>query len=227
VGEVDDDECMHGLLPATCSICRERTSPRPPWKAPATAKRPATPRAPGAPRATAPKRPTPAATSRATLAGRQQYFGDAARGGWWMDPTGRHDEEWAEGVVRSERPPSGAVPAAARNIGEVRKGDLTIHVVKGEIVAVGCATGDGQPVSGPPAGWLVEVAVSELEEPLEVRELPTILKPGPPHPFTNQGFAQPGVCFPYPPEVAARLARTKLSDRLPIDAGNGAWMELL
>jgi len=69
------------------------------------------------------------------------------------------------------------------------------------------------------------VALSPLKEAIPVADLPTILKPGPPHPFTNQGFAQPGVCFPYPPEVAARLARTKLVGQLPEDAA--VWSELV
>jgi len=221
VEQVDDDECIHGLLPATCSICRERDNPRPKWTAPAT-KRPATPRSTAAKAAPAKK---PGATSKASLAGWKQYFGKATRGVWWLDQTGRHEDEWAEGVVRSERPASGAVPAASRNIAEVRSGDLTIHVVSREVVAVGVATGDGQIVTGPPAGWLVEVALTPLKEPLALGDLPSQLKPGPPHPFTNQGFAQPGVCFPYPPEVAARLARSKLAGQLPQD--DGPWSELL
>jgi hypothetical protein len=164
--------------------------------------------------------------STAKLAGRQVYFGGAARGVWWIDQTDRYDDEWSEGVVRSERPPGSAVPpAASRNVGEIRAGDLTIHVVKGEIVGVGVATGDGRSVAGPPAaGWLAEVTVALLEEPVEVRTLATAYKPGPPHPFTNQGFTQPGVCFPYPPEVAAVLARKPLRGLLPADAG--PWLEL-
>jgi hypothetical protein len=69
------------------------------------------------------------------------------------------------------------------------------------------------------------VSVTPLKEAVPVRDLPMVLKPGPPHPFTNQGFAQPGVCFPYPPEVAARLARTTLAYLLPDDAE--AWSELV
>lgn len=145
---------------------------------------------------------------------------------WWLDQTDRHDEEWAEAVVRSEQPPAGAVPAASRNVGEIRSGDLTIHVVKGEIRGIGVATGDGRPVAGPPPGWLAEVAVSELGDPVEVRDLAAAFRPGPPHPFTNQGFVQPGVCFPYPPDVAARLARTVLGSRVGDDVPD-AWIELL
>lgn len=150
------------------------------------------------------------------LAGRKEYFGTGVRGVWWIDQTGRADEEWAEGVVTAERPRSGSVPAAARNVGEIRIGDLTIHVVAGEVAAVGVATGDGRPTSGPPAGWLAEVAVSPLTRPVEVAELPPALRPGPPHPFTNQGFVQPGTCYPFPPEVAARLA-ARFADRFPPD----------
>jgi len=150
------------------------------------------------------------------LAGRKEYFGAAPRGVWWIDQTGRADEEWAEGVVTATRPTSGAVPASARNVGEIRAGDLTLHVVAGELAAVGVATGDGRMTSGPPAGWLAEVTVVPLAEPVLVAELPTSLRPGPPHPFTNQGFIQPGTCYPFPPEVAAKLV-TRYGDRFPAD----------
>lgn len=135
---------------------------------------------------------------------------------WWIDQTGRAEEEWAEGVVTAVRPPSGAVPASARNVGEIHKGDLTIHVVAGEVAAVGVATGDGRSTSGPPPGWLAEVDVVPLTRPVEVAELPAALRPGPPHPFTNQGFVQPGTCYPYPPGLAAKLA-LRFADRFPAD----------
>jgi len=148
------------------------------------------------------------------LAGRKEYFGAARRGVWWIDQTGRADEEWAEGVVTADRPTSGAVPASARNVGEIRAGDLTIHVVAGELAAVGVATSDGRATSGPPAGWLAEVDVVLLARSVEVAELPPMLRPGPPHPFTNQGFVQAGTCYPFPPELAAKLA-TRFLDRFP------------
>jgi hypothetical protein len=135
---------------------------------------------------------------------------------WWIDQTGRADEEWAEGVVTAVRPAKGAVPAAARNVGEIEKGDLTIHVVAGEVVAVGVATGDGRPTSGPPSGWLAEVDVVPLLQPVEVAELPPALRPGPPHPFTNQGFVQPGTCYPFPPALVAKLV-ARFADRFPAD----------
>ena len=148
------------------------------------------------------------------LAGRKEYFGAGQRGVWWIDQTGRADEEWAEGVVTAERPVSGSVPASARNVGEIRTGDLTIHVVGGELAAVGLATGDGRATTGPPAGWLAEVSVVPLVKPVGVAELPPPLRPGPPHPFTNQGFVQPGTCYPFPPDVAAKLA-ARFADRFP------------
>lgn len=148
------------------------------------------------------------------LAGRKEYFGAAVRGVWWIDQTGRADAEWAEGVVSSTRPSAGAVPAASRNVGEIRCGDLTLHVVAGEVRAVGEAVGDGRPTAGPPPGWLAEVIVTELRRPISLAELPPGLKPGPPHPFTNQGFVQPGTCYPFPPAVAANLA-SRFADRLP------------
>ena len=213
---MDDDECIHGLLPATCSICRAKAAPKPARPVPSS--RPASPRP-----ATA-RRPAtrPAATRPVTkaapvhLAGRKDYFGAQVRGVWWIDQTGRADEEWAEGVVTAPRPASGAVPASARNVGEIRCGDLTIHVVAGELAAVGIATGDGRPTTGPPPGWLAEVVVARLVRPVEVAELPRELRPGPPHPFTNQGFVQPGTCYPFPPEVAAKLAQ-RYADRFPPD----------
>jgi len=148
------------------------------------------------------------------LAGRKEYFGADRRGVWWIDQSGRADEEWAEGVVTAERPPSGAVPASARNVGEIRTGDLTLHIVAGELAAVGVATGDGRATSGPPAGWLAEIELVPLTRPVEVTELPPALRPGPPHPFTNQGFVQPGTCYPFPPAVAAKLV-TRFGDRFP------------
>lgn len=162
----------------------------------------------------------PAATKPSTragpvhLAGRKEYFGAGARGVWWIDQTGRAEEEWAEGVVAAARPSTGSVPASARNIGEIRAGDLTLHVVAGEMQAVGMATSDGRATSGPPPGWLAEVAVVTLLSPIEVAELPSTLRPGPPHPFTNQGFLQPGACYPFPPPLAAMLA-TRFADRFP------------
>jgi len=150
------------------------------------------------------------------LAGRKEYFGGARRGVWWIDQTGRADEEWAEGVVTASRPPSGAVPASARNVGEIRAGDFTIHVVAGELAAVGVATGDGRATSGPPAGWLAEVDIVPLARPVEVAELPSTLRPGPPHPFTNQGFVQAGTCYPFPLDVALKLA-SRFVDRFPPD----------
>ncbi len=157
------------------------------------------------------------------LAGRTDYFGAVGRGVWWIDQTGRAEEEWAEGVVTAARPASGAVPASARNVGEIRVGDLTLHVVAGELAAVGEATGDGRATSGPPAGWLAEVVVVPLVRPVELAELPPALRPGPPHPFTNQGFVQPGTCYPFPPDLAARLAAC-FADRFPADHpfGSGA-----
>jgi hypothetical protein len=157
------------------------------------------------------------------LAGRREYFGGATRGVWWIDQTGRAEEEWAEGVVTACRPASGAVPAAARNVGEIRCGDRTLHVVAGRLAAVGQATGDGRPTTGPPPGWLAEVRVVALAEPVDVADLPPSLRPGPPHPFTNQGFVQPGTCYPFPPEVAAKLVQRYL-DRFPPEhpfAGDG------
>lgn len=148
------------------------------------------------------------------LAGRKEYFGTASRGVWWIDQTGRAEEEWAERVVFAVRPTTGAVPAAARNVGEIRAGDLTLHVVSGELRAVGVATSDGRATSGPPPGWLAEVDALPLLDPVLVNELPTALKPGPPHPFTNQGFVQPGTCYPFPPAVAATLA-ARYADRFP------------
>ena len=148
------------------------------------------------------------------LAGRKEYFGGAGRGVWWVDQTGRADEEWAEGVVSSTRPATGAVPASSRNVGEIRSGDLTLHVVAGELRAVGVAVSDGQATAGPPPGWLAEVLVEALSRPIRLDELPPALKPGPPHPFTNQGFVQPGTCYPFPPEVARRLAK-RFADRFP------------
>jgi hypothetical protein len=211
---VDDDECIHGLQPATCSICRAKAAPKP--LRPAPSSRPATSR----PAAARPATSRPG-TSRPTtkvapvhLAGRQDYFGGGARGVWWIDQTGRADEEWAEGVVTASRPASGAVPASARNVGEIRCGDLTLHVVAGELAAVGVATGDGRPTTGPPPGWLAEVRVVPLERPVEVAELPAALRPGPPHPFTNQGFVQPGTCYPFPPDLAAKLV-VRFGDRFP------------
>jgi len=150
------------------------------------------------------------------LAGRKEYFGSAPRGVWWIDQTGRATAEWAEGVVTAERPRSGAVPASARNVGEIRCGDLTLHIVSGELVAFGVATGDGRATAGSRSGWLAEVRSVPLHRPVEVAELPSALRPGPPHPFTNQGFLQPGTCYPFPPEVAAKLA-TRYGDRFPAD----------
>jgi hypothetical protein len=222
---VDDDECIHGLTPTTCSLCRAKNAPKPVKPAPAP-RRAATPRASGgASRTGAPKRPT-TVVSTGKVAGRAYFFGSAdARGVWWVDQTDSFEDEWSEGVVRAERPfGAAAVPAASRNVGEIRTGDLTIHVVKGEIIGVGVATGDGTSVASP-AGWLAPVAVELLDEPVEVRPLATEYKPGPPHPFTNQGFVQPGTCFPYPPAVAERLARKVLGSRLPADAADD-WVAL-
>jgi len=148
------------------------------------------------------------------LAGRKEYFGAAERGVWWIDQTGRAEEEWAEGVVAAVRPSTGVVPAASRNVGEIRAGDLTLHVVGGELRAIGVATGDGRATSGPPTGWLAEVSVVALLRPVELGEMPPALKPGPPYPFTNQGFLQPGTCYPFPPSVAADLAN-RFADRFP------------
>ena len=150
------------------------------------------------------------------LAGRKEYFGVGEPGVWWIDQTGRAEEEWAEGVVTAVRPASGAVPASARNVGEIRTGDLTLHVVAAEVVAVGTATGDGRATTGPPPGWLAEVAVAVVDPPIAVAELPPALRPGPPHPFTNQGFIQPGTCYPFPPDLARKLA-TRFVDRFPPD----------
>ena len=211
---MDDDECIHGLTPSTCSLCRARNAPKAVKPMPAP-RRASTPRAAGSPRAATPKRPT-TVVSTGKVAGRSYFFGDGERGVWWIDQTDRYDDEWSEGVVRSERPVGAvAVPAASRNVGEIREGDLTLHIVKGEIVGIGVATGDGRAVTGPPTGWLAEVMLELLDEPVEVRPLASEYKPGPPHPFTNQGFTQPGVCFPYPPAVAERLARKVLAARLP------------
>ncbi|MEO5680126.1 MAG: hypothetical protein ABIS47_10700, partial [Acidimicrobiales bacterium] len=107
-----------------------------------------------------------------------------------------------------------AVPAAARNVGEIRAGDLTLHVVAGELRAVGVAISDGSATSGPLSGWLAEVDAAALVQPIAVAELPAALKPGPPHPFTNQGFVQPGTCYPFPPAVAVALA-ARFTDRFP------------
>jgi hypothetical protein len=210
---VDDDECIHGLQPATCSLCRAKAAPKPVRPVPST--RPSSRPAISRHSSTRPAANRPGAKGAPVhLAGRKEYFGAGQRGVWWIDQTGRADEEWAEGVVTAARPASGSVPASARNVGEMRTGDLTIHVVSGELVAVGIATGDGRATSGPPTGWLAEVAVVPLVTPIEVAELPPPLRPGPPHPFTNQGFVQPGTCYPFPPDVAARLAR-RFADRFP------------
>ncbi len=116
--------------------------------------------------------------------------------------------------MAAARPPKGAVPASSRNIAEIRSGDLTLHVVAGELRAAGVATSDGRSTAGPPPGWLAEVAMAALIRPIELIELPPALKPGPPHPFTNQGFVQPGTCYPFPPGLAVSLAR-RFADRFP------------
>ena len=214
---MDDDEGIHGLPPATCSICRAKAAPRPvrpaPTRGPASS-RPSIARRTGNRPATS--RPPSTKAAPVHLAGRKEYFGASERGVWWIDQTGRSGEEWAEGVVSATRPASGAVPASARNVGEIRTGDLTLHVVGGELTAVGVATGDGRATSGPPPGWLAEVVVVPLNRPVEVAELPPALRPGPPHPFTNQGFVQPGTCYPFPPEVAAKLV-ARFGERFPPD----------
>jgi len=211
---VDDDECIHGLQPDTCSICRAKAAPKPLRSVPATrpaASRPATVRSLSA--RPAGGRPAKKALP-VHLAGRNEYFGKGQAGVWWIDQTGRAEEEWAEGVVSAVRPSRGWVTASSRNVGEIRAGDLTLHVVEGELRAVGEAVGDGRATSGPPAGWLAEVIVDPLVRPIELDELPPALKPGPPHPFTNQGFVQPGTCYPFPPAVAASLA-SRFAARFP------------
>ena len=211
---MDDDECIHGLQPATCSICRAKAAPKPSRPAPSSrpaSSRPSTLRSassrPAASRPSAKAPPT-------HLAGRKDYFGPGRRGVWWVDQTGRAEEDWAEGVVSSTRPSTGAVPASSRNVGEIRSGDLTLHVVAGELRAVGVAVSDGRPTTGPPPGWLAEVVVMAMARPIRLEELPPALKPGPPHPFTNQGFIQPGTCYPFPPAVAVSLA-SRFADRFP------------
>lgn len=213
---MDDDECIHGLQPLTCSICRAKAAPKPARAAPTS--RPAWSRAATArPTSTRPSTTRPSTKAAPVhLAGRREYFGATGRGVWWIDQTGRAEQEWAEGVVTAARPASGAVPASARNVGEIRAGDLTIHAVSGELVAVGVATGDGRATSGPPPGWLAEIDVIALASPVEVAELPPALRPGPPHPFTNQGFVQPGTCYPFPPDTAAKLV-SRFVDRFPPD----------
>jgi len=209
-----DDECIHGLHPGTCSICRAKAAPKP--LRPVPTSRPASSR-PASVRAAASR---PAATRPSTraapvhLAGRKEYFGPSARGVWWIDQTGRVEEEWAEGVVAAVRPSTGPVPASSRNVGEIRADDVTLHVVAGELQAVGVASSDGRATSGPPPGWLAEVDVVALIRPIELDELPATLRPGPPHPFTNQGFLQLGTCYPFPPRVAADLA-ARFADRFP------------
>jgi len=106
------------------------------------------------------------------------------------------------------------VPASSRNVGEIRTGDRTLHAVAGELRAIGVAVSDGRATSGSPPGWLAEVIVVALARPIHLDELPPALKPGPPHPFTNQGFVQPGTCYPFPPAVAASLA-SRFADRFP------------
>jgi len=211
---VDDDECIHGLQPATCSLCRARSAPKP--SRPAPSSRPASSRPASVRSASsrpAASRPS-AKVAPVHLAGREEYFGAGGRGVWWIDQTGQADEEWAEGVVASTRPPNGSVPSSSRNVGEIRSGDLTLHVVAGELQAVGEAVSDGRPTAGPPPGWLAEVIVEALSQPIHLDELPPALRPGPPHPFTNQGFVQPGTCYPFPPAVAKSLA-TRFADRFP------------
>jgi hypothetical protein len=127
---VDDDECIHGLDPATCSICRAKekaAAAGPPPSRPAT-RRSTAARPSAGTKPAAPARPN---TSRHAghLAGRKEFFGDAATGVWWLDQTGRAEEEWAEGVVTASRSLDGPVPAASRNVGEIRTGDVTLHVV--------------------------------------------------------------------------------------------------
>ncbi len=210
---MDDDECIHGLQPVTCSICRAKAAPKRHRPAPTSrpaSSRPATVRSSSRPPASRPV----AKAAPVHLAGRTEYFGAGVRGVWWIDQTGRADVEWAEGVVSSTRPSTGAVPASSRNVGEIRRGDFTLHVVAGEVRAVGEAMGDGRPTTGPPPGWLAEVAVDLLRRPIPLDELPAALRPGPPHPFTNQGFVQPGTCYPFPPAVAANLA-SRFADRFP------------
>ena len=101
---VDDDECIHGLQPATCSLCRAKAAPKPPRPAPSS--RPSSSR----PAITRPSSTRPAHVPAdhqggpVHLAGRKEYFGAGQRGVWWIDQTGRADEEWAEGVVTAVRP---------------------------------------------------------------------------------------------------------------------------
>ena len=62
-------------------------------------------------------------------------------------------------------------------------------------------------LAGPPPGWVVDLSVEPLEVPFPVSELPNDLRPGPPYPFNRVGILQPGTCFPFPYDVATKLAR--------------------
>ena len=133
------------------------------------------------------------------IAGRREYFGEAPSACGGSTAPSRS----CSGGGTDRRP----WPAHQRNVGEVRDGDLTLHLSGSEIVAVGRAAGNGRLVSGPPAGWIVDVTLDPLPVPVPLAELPVALKPGPPYPFTLVGRLQPGTCYPYPFDVAGELAR--------------------
>lgn len=221
----EDDECIHGLDPTTCSLCQSRRraaeAPKVPPK-PVRIPRPAPPKGQRPPKST----PGPKVAARAgaatpagggRLASRKDYFADvAAPALWWIDQTGVADEQWAEGVVAASADADGSVPPTTRNVGELRAGDRTVHVVGGEVVAVGLVVGDGRAVNGAASPtWLAEVALDHLEQATDVKGLPMEIKwaAPPPGPFTRQGFVVAGTCFPLDPKLAGRLAtRFKVTD---------------
>ena len=148
---------------------------------------------------------------------------------WWVNQGDSYKQERQGGYVWApQRMRDGRTAGHHANVRRVSRGDIVIHYAKGAIRALGVAEEDGRE-GGRPAelqanrseteGYFAPIQYWELEEPIELDELPIGLRDGVEGgPFNVEGRVNQGYLFPLSEEVAERI-RNLFPTRWPEESG--------
>ncbi len=142
---------------------------------------------------------------------------------WWVNQGQTLDQEIEHGCVSARRlDAAGRVPWHWATLTKMQPGDLTLHVARRAIRAVGVVLEGATELDAPPyesdlltdAGgiWLVPVEYHLLERPILVGTMAESLRPQPP--FNRRGNLQQISCCAFDDSIAGALA-AHYRDRWP------------
>ena len=144
---------------------------------------------------------------------------------WWVNQGATYRQELdGRYVWAPQRMRNGRTADHHANVRRVSRGDIVLHYANGAIRALGVAEEDGREGSRPAelptdrwetAGYLAPIEYSELEEPIELDELPPGLRTGVKGgPFNVKGRVNQGYLFALSEEIAEGIRR-RFSTRWP------------